>query len=64
MGEGFSGSLEDIDSKGAGLSDDEDVGELPDELMSDVGEGMGGRLMAALIISSFIFRYVRSQKHG
>ena len=62
--EGFPGSLEDVFWRGACLVEDEDVGELPDELMSDVCEGRRGRLIAALSISSFIFRYVRSQIHG
>ena len=54
--EGFPGSLEVVFWRGACLGEDEDVGELPDELMSDVGEGRRGWLIAALSISSFIFR--------
>ena len=34
--------------------DEDDVGKLPDELMSDVGGGMGGRLLASLSISIFM----------
>ena len=36
--------------------DEDDVGELPDELMSDVGGGIGGRFLTSLSISSFIFK--------
>ena len=38
---------------GAG-GDEDDVGELPDELMSDVGGGIGRLFLAFLSISSFI----------
>ena len=40
---------------GAG-GDEDDVGELPDELMSDVGGGIGGRFVTSLSISSFILK--------
>ena len=56
MCEGLSGLLEDMVWRGAGSNDDDNVDELPDELMSDVGEGRRGWLIAALSISSFIFR--------
>ena len=36
--------------------DEDDVGELPDELMSDVGGGIGGQFLTSLSISSFIFK--------
>ena len=47
MCEGLSGLLEDMVWRGAGSNDDDNVDELPDELMSDVGEGRGGWLIAA-----------------
>ena len=34
--------------------DEDDVGELPDELMSDVGGGIGRLFLTSLSISSFI----------
>ena len=47
MGEGLSCLMEDVVWEEAGFNNDDDVGELPDELMDDVGEGRGGRLMSA-----------------
>ena len=47
VGEGLSGLLEDVVWRGAGFNDDDNVDELPDELMDDVGEGRGGWLIAA-----------------
>ena len=41
---------------GAGGDEDDDVGELPDELMSDVRGGIGRLFLAFLSISSFIFK--------
>ena len=47
MGEGLSCLMEDVVWEEAGFNNDDDVGELPDELMDDVGEGRGGWLIAA-----------------
>ena len=45
--DGLSCLLEDVVWKEAGFNDDDNVGELPDELIDDVDEGRGGWLKSA-----------------
>ena len=47
MVEGLSCLMEGVVWEEAGFNNDDDVGELPDELMDDVGGGRGGRLKSA-----------------
>ena len=47
MGEGLSCLTEGVVWEEAGFNNDDDVDELPDELMDDVGGRRGGRLKSA-----------------
>ena len=46
VGEELSAVLEDVVWRGTGFNDDDNVDELPDELVDEVGGGGGGWLLA------------------